>query len=129
MTDMKQVHEIGTIATKKFSLRDWFLDLFRRFISFFKRFRYRREPHPDIEVRHVENQEELIKWLRVNAKLMTPIHSFYRGIALGLGLAIGTGFVLSLLIHLLTKLALIPLIGDFAKQILDYLEMTNSGGG
>ena len=96
------------------------LDLFRKLRGY-------RVPHPDIEVRHVENQEELIKWLRVNAKLLTPLHSFYRGIALGFGLAIGTGVVLSLLVHLLTRLALVPLIGDFAKEILDYLGSVNGG--
>ena len=123
---MKQVEEVAT-STNRVGIWNWFVEVFRRICHFFKRFNYRHEPHPDIEVRHVENQEELIKWLRVNAKLMTPLHSFYRGVVLGLGLAIGTGFVLSVLIHLLAKLALVPLIGDFAKQILDYLETSGSG--
>ena len=99
----------------------------RAILDFLRRCRYRRQPHPDIEVRHVENQEELIKWLHLNAKLMTPLHSFYRGIALGFGIAIGTGVVLSLIIHLLTTLSLVPLVGDFAKEILDYLESVGNG--
>ena len=96
-----------------------------KLVSFVKRLRYGKPPHPDREIRHIENQEEMIKWLRINAKLLTPVHSFYRGIALGLGIVVGTGIVLSLLIHLFAKLALVPLFGDFARQILNYLEATN----
>ncbi len=120
---------VETDGSKKNTFIYWLVELYRKLVSILQRLKYRRVPHPDIEIRHVENQEELIKWLRVNAKLMTPLHSFYRGIGLGLGLAIGTTFILSLLIHLLAQLSLAPLIGDFAKQILDYLETTGNGGG
>lgn len=96
-----------------------------KLIAFLKRWRHGKPPHPDREIRHIENQEEMIKWLRINAKLLTPLHSFYRGIALGLGIVVGTGIVLSLLIHLFAQLALVPIFGDFARQILNYLESTN----
>ncbi len=96
-----------------------------KLVAFIRRWRYGKPPHPDREIRHIQNQEEMIRWLRINARLLTPLHSFYRGIALGLGIVVGTGIVLSLLIHLFAKLALVPLIGDFARQILNYLEATN----
>jgi len=90
-------------------------------VGFFAKLRRRRVPHPDPSVRHLENQEELIKWLRIQARLLTPVHSFYRGIATGLGVIVGTTIVLSVILAILGKLALVPIIGEFARDILDYI--------
>jgi len=100
---------------------------FAAVLTYIRNLRLRKMPHPDPEIRHLENQEELIKWLRIQARLLTPLHSFYRGIAIGLGVMIGTGLVLSIIVHLLSQLALAPLVGDFAKQIMEYLETATNG--
>lgn len=88
----------------------------------------RRAPHPDPSIRHLENQEELIKWLRLQAKLLTPLYSFGRGIATGLGFVIGTTLVLSVLLAILGKLSLVPIVGQFAKDILDYIGTAHQAG-
>ena len=97
----------------------------KRFVNgFLAGFRKRRAPHPDPSIRHLENQEELIKWIRIQSKFLSPLYSFYRGVFTGLGFVIGTTLVLSLLLAALGKLALVPIIGQFAKDILDYIAQT-----
>lgn len=48
--------------------------------------------------------------------------NFLAGLARGLGLTIGTAIVLALFGSLLSQFLSIPIIGDYIKQIIDYIE-------
>jgi len=48
--------------------------------------------------------------------------NFLAGLARGLGLTIGTAIVLALFGSLLSKFLSIPIIGDYIRQIIDYIE-------
>jgi len=47
--------------------------------------------------------------------------NFLAGLARGLGLTIGTAIVLAILGWLLSKFISIPIIGDYVKQLIDYV--------
>ncbi|QDX95215.1 hypothetical protein EEL32_19770 [Brevibacillus laterosporus] len=48
--------------------------------------------------------------------------NFVAGLARGLGLTIGTAIVLALLGTLLSKFLSIPIIGDYIKEIIEYVQ-------
>ncbi|WP_183187455.1 DUF5665 domain-containing protein [Brevibacillus panacihumi] len=48
--------------------------------------------------------------------------NFLAGLARGLGLTIGTAIVLALFGSLLSQFLSIPIIGDYIRQIIDYIE-------
>ncbi|MDF2683234.1 MAG: hypothetical protein K0R47_4424 [Brevibacillus sp.] len=48
--------------------------------------------------------------------------NFLAGLARGLGLTIGTALVLALLGSLLTQFLSIPIIGDYIKDLVDYVQ-------
>lgn len=48
--------------------------------------------------------------------------NFLAGLARGLGLTIGTAIVLALFGSLLSQFLSIPIIGDYIRQIVDYVE-------
>lgn len=48
--------------------------------------------------------------------------NFLAGLARGLGLTIGTAIVLALLGSLLTQFLSIPIIGDFIRQLIEYVQ-------
>ncbi|WP_134685904.1 DUF5665 domain-containing protein [Brevibacillus migulae] len=47
--------------------------------------------------------------------------NFLAGLARGLGLTIGTAIVLAILGWLLSKFISIPIIGEYVKQLIDYV--------
>lgn len=49
--------------------------------------------------------------------------NFLAGLARGLGLTIGTAIVLALLGSLLTQFLSIPIIGDYIKDLVDYVQV------
>ncbi|QRG70686.1 DUF5665 domain-containing protein [Brevibacillus choshinensis] len=51
--------------------------------------------------------------------------NFLAGLARGLGLTIGTALVLALLGSLLTQFLSIPIIGDYIKELVDYVQPYN----
>ncbi|WP_139489997.1 DUF5665 domain-containing protein [Brevibacillus dissolubilis] len=51
--------------------------------------------------------------------------NFLAGLARGLGLTIGTAIVLALLGSLLTQFLSIPIIGDYVRQIIEYVQSYN----
>ncbi len=51
--------------------------------------------------------------------------NFLAGLARGLGLTIGTAIVLALLGSLLTQFLSIPIIGDYIKELVDYVQPYN----
>jgi len=48
--------------------------------------------------------------------------NFFAGLARGLGLTIGTAIVLAIFGSFLTQFFSIPIIGDYIRQIVDYVE-------
>lgn len=48
--------------------------------------------------------------------------NFLAGLARGLGLTIGTAIVLALLGSLLTQFLTIPIIGDYIRALVDYIQ-------
>jgi hypothetical protein len=51
-------------------------------------------------------------------------YNFLAGIARGLGFAFGVTFIFALIIWFLSKLSLVPLLGDWINSILKYIEST-----
>lgn len=51
--------------------------------------------------------------------------NFLAGLARGLGLTIGTAIVLAILGWLLSQFLSIPIIGDYVKQLIDYVNSYN----
>lgn len=49
------------------------------------------------------------------------LFNFLRGLALGLGSVIGATVLVSILVYVLSQINFIPIIGDYAAQILDLL--------
>ncbi len=47
--------------------------------------------------------------------------NFFAGLARGLGLTIGTAIVLTILGWMLSKTVSIPIIGDYIREIIDYI--------
>lgn len=52
--------------------------------------------------------------------------NFLAGLARGLGLTIGTAIVLGILGWLLSQFLSIPIIGDYVKQLIDYVSTYKS---
>lgn len=52
--------------------------------------------------------------------------NFLAGLARGLGLTIGTAIVLALLGSVLTQFLSIPIIGDYIKNLVDYVQAYKS---
>jgi len=49
-------------------------------------------------------------------------YNFLAGLAKGLGFMIGASLIFALIIWLLSKLSLVPVIGDWVTALLDYIE-------
>lgn len=65
---------------------------------------------------------------RLNAHRFVTLHNrpvrliafnFARGLAFGLGSVLGATILVSLLVYLLSQVELVPIIGEWAKQIVD----------
>jgi len=62
------------------------------------------------------------KFIKVHNSLPRLMwYQFLRGLAMGLGTAVGATFLVSLLLLLLAKIDFIPIIGDWAAQIADQI--------
>lgn len=65
------------------------------------------------------------RWLQVhNSVPRLIVFQLYRGLAFGLGTVLGATVVLSILIWSLSQIDFIPVIGDWAREILVILEPT-----
>ncbi len=54
------------------------------------------------------------------------LDNFLGGISWSIGAWIGTTIIVAILVFLLSKVNLIPLIGDFVRDIMNYIAKTNS---
>tara|TARA_R110002126_G_scaffold88346_2_gene211720 strand:- start:117 stop:386 length:270 start_codon:yes stop_codon:yes gene_type:complete len=85
-------------------------------------------PNEDLELQIVSLNKELAK---LNSHRFIKIHNSYpkmigfqilRGLAFGLGSVIGATVLVSLLIFLLSNINFIPIIGEWATEIMLVLE-------
>jgi hypothetical protein len=64
------------------------------------------------------------RFIRVHNSLWRLIlFQFTRGLAFGLGSVLGASILVSLLVWWLAQFEFIPIIGDFAKQLIDWIEI------
>jgi hypothetical protein len=69
------------------------------------------------------------RWLQVHNSMPRLIaFQLYRGIAFGLGGVLGATVVLSIVVWSLSQIDFIPVIGDWAAEILMIIEPTMDGG-
>ncbi|MEM7710141.1 MAG: DUF5665 domain-containing protein [Pseudomonadota bacterium] len=68
------------------------------------------------------------RWLQIHNSLPRLIaFQLYRGLAFGLGTVLGATVVLSVLVWSLSQIDFIPVIGDWAAQVLQIIEPTMDG--
>lgn len=56
------------------------------------------------------------------------LFQLYRGLAFGLGTVLGATVILSVVVWSLSQINFIPVIGDWASQVLEILEPGDGGG-
>ncbi len=67
------------------------------------------------------------RFIRINNSLWRLIlFQFTRGLAFGLGSVLGASILVSLLVWWLAQFEFIPIIGDFTKQLIDWIEIPNA---
>lgn len=64
------------------------------------------------------------RFIRINNSLWRLILlQFTRGLAFGLGSVLGASILVSILVWWLAQFEFIPIIGDFAKQLIDWIDI------
>ena len=72
---------------------------------------------------------------KLNEHLLIRVHNslwklilfqFTRGLAFGLGSVLGASILVSLVVWWLSQFEFIPIIGDFTKQLIDWIEIPAS---
>jgi len=64
------------------------------------------------------------RFIRVHNSLWPLIlFQFTRGLAFGLGSVLGASILVSLVVWWLSQFEFIPIIGDFAKQLIEWIEI------
>lgn len=67
------------------------------------------------------------RFIRVHNSLWRLIlFQFTRGLAFGLGSVLGASILVSLVVWWLAQFEFIPIIGDFTKQLIDWIEIPSS---
>lgn len=73
----------------------------------------------------VESQARLSRRIELYIKALGIAPSIGRGMAAGFGFFLGATLVAGLFVYLLSQWEAVPVIGEFVKQILDYIEKTH----
>lgn len=67
------------------------------------------------------------RFIRVHNSLWRLIlFQFIRGLAFGLGSVLGASILVSILVWWLSQFEFIPILGDFAKQLIDWIEIPSA---
>jgi len=67
------------------------------------------------------------RFIRVHNSLWRLIiFQFVRGLAFGLGSVLGASILVSLVVWWLAQFEFIPIIGDFARQLIEWIEIPTS---
>ena len=89
-------------------------------------------PDPDLttEVRALREevaQMNTHRFIRLHDSLWKlGLFQLYRGLAFGLGSVLGATILVALLVRMLGSIDFIPVLGDWAQQIIDQLKVTGS---
>lgn len=68
------------------------------------------------------------RFLRVYSSLTRLLwFQFLRGIAFGLGSVAGATLVVSIIVYLLSSVDFIPVLGEWAKQVIDVIQREQGG--
>lgn len=63
------------------------------------------------------------RYIRINNSLWRLVlFQFTRGLAFGLGSVLGASILVSLLLWWLAQFEFIPVLGDFTRQLIDWIE-------
>lgn len=63
------------------------------------------------------------RFIRVHNSLWRlTLFQFFRGLAFGLGSVLGATLLVSLMVWWLSQFEFIPILGDFARQLIDWIE-------
>lgn len=57
-----------------------------------------------------------------NSLIKLTLFQFTRGLAFGLGSVLGASLLVSLVVWWLAQFEVIPIVGDFTRQIIDWIE-------
>lgn len=83
------------------------------------------------EIRALRREVEKLnghRFFRIHDKFWTMLwHSLARGLMMGLGTVVGATVLLSLVIWTLSQIEFIPIIGEWARQIIDIVQEVGSG--
>ncbi len=71
----------------------------------------------------IESQEKLSRRIELYIRALGIFPSLGRGMAVGFGLVIGSTVIVGLFVYILTRAETIPLIGDFVKRVIDYINV------
>jgi len=71
----------------------------------------------------IESQEKLSQRIELYVRSLRIFPSLGRGMALGFGLVIGSTVIVGLFVYLLTRAEAIPIVGDFVKRIIEYINV------
>lgn len=69
------------------------------------------------------------RFIRVNNSVWRMIlFQFARGLAFGLGSVLGASILVSILVWWLSQFEFIPIVGDFAQQLIQWIENASQTG-
>jgi len=89
-------------------------------------------PDPDLTTEVRALREEVAKmnthrFIRLHDSLWKlGMFQLYRGLAFGLGSVLGATILVALVVRMLGSIDFIPVLGDWAQQIIDQLKVTGS---
>lgn len=78
------------------------------------------------EIRSLRKEIERLnghRFFRIHDKFWTMVwHSLARGLMMGLGTVVGATLLLSVVVWTLAQIEFIPIIGEYARQIIDIVQ-------
>ena len=84
------------------------------------------QPEQDAKIDKLTAELETLnkhRFVRIHNSLWRLVlFQFIRGLAFGLGSVLGASILVSLLVWWLAQFEFIPIIGDFTRQLIDWIE-------
>lgn len=69
------------------------------------------------------------RFIRIHNSTLSVIwHQFLRGLAFGLGTAIGATALVSVLVVLMRQVEFVPILGDLASRVIDEIQQDSASG-
>lgn len=93
--------------------------------------RIRRQEELIVEIKSLREEVERLnghRFFRIHDKFWTMVwHALARGLMMGLGTVVGATLLLSVLVWTLAQIEFIPIIGQWARQIIDIVQDVGDG--